>query len=161
MANTMISLCYVSHIEEPLSNDEINHLLRGFRENNARLDVSGLLLYNGANTFIQILEGETNTVSTLYNTISADTRHSQVDCLLRSDIIDRDFADWKMGFRNLSTIALIGVEGFSEFMQSKNAEDYLHKNPQFVDAIVQHFKKQSRSMATNKQTHVQDSKHVI
>ena len=156
----MISLCYVSHIEQSLSNEKITHLLKDFRHNNARLDVSGLLLYNGANTFFQILEGEADTVNSLYRKIRSDDRHTQVTCLLRAEIIERSFSNWRMGFRNLSNIAVVGLAGFSEFMKSKTPEKYLEENPQFVDAMLQHFKKQSRFMACNKKLPDQEFHHV-
>jgi hypothetical protein len=46
-------------------------------------------------------------------------------------------------------------------MQSNNPEDYLHQHPEFVGAIVQHFKNQSLSMSSNKNTIAQESKYVI
>lgn len=160
MINNMISLCYVSHIEHALSNEQITHLLKDFRLNNARLDVSGLLLYNGANTFFQILEGDADTVNLLYRKIRADDRHTQVTCLVRAEIIERSFAEWRMGFRNLSNIAVVGLEGFSDFMKSKTPEAYLEENTQFVDAMIQHFKKQSRFMASNKQASTRESHYA-
>jgi len=45
-----------------MSQDDLEEILRTSRENNARLGITGMLLY-GNNTFVQILEGEDKAVS--------------------------------------------------------------------------------------------------
>lgn len=62
-----------------------------------------LLFKNGA--FMQMLEGEKQTVLDLYDTISVDNRHKGVIKIMTGDIKERNFKDWSMGFCNMDKAA--------------------------------------------------------
>ncbi len=61
----MFSLTYVSSAVRPFAEDELADLLAVSRQNNARLGITGMLLYKDGN-FMQVLEGEEAEVRTLY-----------------------------------------------------------------------------------------------
>lgn len=106
-------LVYVSSATRRMSHDELVALLHNIRANNERLGVTGLLLYHDG-SFMQMLEGEKQTVLDLYEKIQEDERHSTVLLMLSDDIEQRNFDDWSMGFFNMDKVD--GFPGYDEFV---------------------------------------------
>ncbi|WP_025051465.1 BLUF domain-containing protein [Sulfitobacter noctilucae] len=75
---------------------DVDHLIETCQRNNGRLNVSGLLHYNGDH-FLQVLEGGRVEVSALYHRIARDSRHSNIILLSCSDVRERMFPTWSMG----------------------------------------------------------------
>ena len=71
-------------------------LIETCRRNNARLNLTGMLHYNGDH-FIQVIEGGRVEVSALYHSIARDPRHSNIILLSCMDVRERLFPDWSMG----------------------------------------------------------------
>lgn len=114
----MYQLVYASTSARSMTEDDLLALLRAARGNNARLDVTGLLLYrNGA--FLQVLEGDRSTVDALFETIRADPRHQDVLLLLNHDVPQREFPDWAMGFEDLSDAFIRDEPGFRPFLDEQ------------------------------------------
>ena len=139
----MICLCYVSSSTEQFNDEALVELLKVCHKNNKALDITGLLLYNGKGTFIQTLEGDEQVITSLYEKIKADHRHQRVNRILAKNITERDFPNWKMGFRNLSKIPTHNIEGFSDFINQTNDHTYLSNNENAVNALLLHFKDKS------------------
>jgi hypothetical protein len=93
----MYSLTYVSSAVRLLSTKELDSLLSKSRLNNARLGITGMLLYKNRK-FMQVLEGERDTVLGLKERIAADSRHCGLVVLLDSEKPERDFEEWSMAF---------------------------------------------------------------
>ncbi len=142
----MISICYVSSAVERLNQDQLINLLRECHENNRQHQITGMLLYNGFGTFIQVIEGEENEVDRLYANIRRDDRHQRVNLLRRVSVDQRDFPDWEMGFSNLDKVSPMELEGFSDFMQRNDQVAYLQTNRNFAFALLAHFKTTSRQL---------------
>lgn len=66
------------------------------RRNNERLGICGFLMFDRAR-FHQILEGEGSVLDDLFHKIANDPRHAHIECLLRTPIEKRHFAEWSMG----------------------------------------------------------------
>ncbi len=99
----MFQLVYVSTAVKPFSANELFEWLAPFRERNARLGITGLLLYKEG-SFMQALEGEEAAVRELFATIRADARHHHILILVTLPVPARQFPDWSMGFKNLDQI---------------------------------------------------------
>lgn len=97
----MQRLLYISTAREPLTQSEIDEILRTSRRNNAAVGVTGLLVVGGRR-FMQALEGPTEAVERVYQRICADPRHYAVVMLARETIERRRFDDWAMGYRAVS-----------------------------------------------------------
>lgn len=139
----MISLCYVSAATKHMTKDELVECLREFRTNNTRLGITGLLLYNGHGTFLQVLEGEEEVIEPLYEHINQDKRHHRINCLGRRQIKQRSFPDWSMGFKNLEDENLSTIEGYSDFLAAEDATQYINTHQSFTFSLLDHFKKSS------------------
>ncbi|MEM7643642.1 MAG: BLUF domain-containing protein [Pseudomonadota bacterium] len=65
-------------------------------KNNAMMNVTGILHYNG-NAFLQVLEGGRAEVSSIYHRIAADPRHINIILIACNDVRERMFPTWSMG----------------------------------------------------------------
>lgn len=72
-------------------------LLAVSKRNNARVGVTGALLFNGG-SFAQVLEGSRAAVEATFERIQRDPRHSDVAVLQCEPVAARGFPNWSMGF---------------------------------------------------------------
>ncbi len=112
----MISLVYVSAATHPFTPAELETLLEKSRTNNTRDGVSGVLLYRDGD-FLQVLEGPEEAVRRTYERISRDRRHGGVIVLDDSEIQERNFGAWSMGFRRVNSGDV--REGYVNFFDRK------------------------------------------
>lgn len=101
---------YLSSSTGLLSEDELSIILDKSQKNNRASGITGILLYFNGN-IIQVLEGPEETVKSLYQTISHDSRHSNLINLYSQPIEQRSFPDWTMGYKTLSAIELNDIKG--------------------------------------------------
>lgn len=91
----MLSVIYVSVADPLIREEDIAAILLASRRNNARVGLTGALIYNGYN-FMQLLEGPAGEVETCLDAIRADGRHSGMTEVRRRTVDARDFAEWSM-----------------------------------------------------------------
>lgn len=115
-------MIYVSSARGPLSKEELVDILTKSRTNNAKLEITGLLLYREGN-FMQMIEGERSAVEKLYARIADDPRHGGIISLFRGEVTAREFPDWSMGFRDLQSDEVRSLPGFNEFLNAPLSED--------------------------------------
>lgn len=115
------SLAYESRASVPLTAPDLLDLLEHSRENNARSEVTGILLYRHG-TFLQVLEGPRDRVDALYATIARDSRHREVSTVLVEDRAGRRFPDWTMGFADVDG-ELGDVDGYNDVLNSLQGPD--------------------------------------
>ena len=96
----IFQLVYQSTATHYLTPGELLEILEKSRDNNARLQLSGMLLYHDRR-FLQLLEGDEAVVRERYAIIERDERHKWVSLVLTGPNAERDFPDWTMGFRDL------------------------------------------------------------
>ena len=110
----IFQLIYRSTATRQLTPNELLELLEQSRIKNARLNITGMLLFHGG-CFMQLLEGDETVVRDLYSTIAADARHHWVTLVMTGPNGARDFPDWTMGFRDLGKCQP-PAEGWSTFL---------------------------------------------
>jgi hypothetical protein len=93
----MKNIVYVSNAVMLLDNAELLNILTTARKNNAKLGVTGVLLYSDR-IFIQLLEGDDADVDHIFGEIEKDARHKNMITLIDEEIHTKDFPDWSMGF---------------------------------------------------------------
>ncbi|WP_051378848.1 BLUF domain-containing protein [Derxia gummosa] len=96
----LLLLLYVSSARTPLTDTELAALLVQSRDRNARLGLTGVLLYRDGN-FMQALEGPADAVEQVWASIQRDPRHHDIITLMESTVQSRSFGSWSMGFINL------------------------------------------------------------
>ncbi|MDN3611953.1 BLUF domain-containing protein [Vibrio ostreicida] len=135
----MIELIYVSKATNRFNQEQLEALLSTARKNNTSSDITGLLLYDGYGTFIQVLEGPEDQVEALFNKIKKDSRHGNVNRIGFHRISGRSFSEWKMGFKVLDQHSGSSVTGYSDFLAHREDPDYLVNNQSFALRMVKHF----------------------
>jgi hypothetical protein len=88
---------YVSRATSQFDNPAVQSILHSSRRNNARLDVTGCLLFSGR-CFAQVLEGDEALVRPLAARIATDARHAEVRFLHEVRRDEREYGDWSMGY---------------------------------------------------------------
>ena len=113
-------------------------MLKTFRENNARANITGLLLYKGGN-FMQAIEGPKAQVLELFERIQKDPRHTAVYKLLERPITKREFSNFYMGFQNVDAMPPDAVEGVSNFLADGFTADSFRENPGRAHKLLRMF----------------------
>lgn len=132
------SLLYVSSATHPFSASDLATLLQRARERNTSADITGMLLYKDGN-FMQLLEGDEQAVNELYRRIATDPRHGGAITLLKGLVTERSFADWSMGFRDL-TAGSADIPGYSSFMNTALTSDEFVSQPSAARKLLLMFR---------------------
>ncbi len=97
----MYELTYCSSATSSLGAEDISGILEKARDFNSKNNITGCLLYHN-HEFIQILEGEKETVLNLFTKIGQDHRHTNIVLLAEGNKKDRVFYNWSMAYHELS-----------------------------------------------------------
>jgi hypothetical protein len=109
----LVRCLYASRAVEPMSGDALDRILEKSRHNNLPRGVTGLLCHSNG-TFVQVLEGGREPVSSLLGTIFTDKRHTGLQVLLFEDIAERHFGNWTMGKVNIDAVNGAALLKYSE-----------------------------------------------
>ena len=94
MSEQLRRVIYVSE-KVGSSEQDVADIVNASTQNNPSNYITGCLL-NGKNSFLQILEGPSDAIKSLYKTISEDIRHTNVQRLCDEPLDTRLFSDWSM-----------------------------------------------------------------
>ncbi len=134
-----VALIYVSvsRIKLPGEAAEVDRIVQWSQERNRDLDVTGALVFT-EKRFAQYLEGPAAHVEALMQSIGRDTRHRDLQIVLRRPIEERRFPTWAMAYAGPSTFVaghvLALAEASSEPARVKSAERLVELMQQFVQA---------------------------
>lgn len=90
-------IIYSSESATPMQMDELEEILEHARSSNSAKGITGALVYVEG-IFLQILEGEIESVQNLMTRISSDVRHETVTVLKEGEISSAIFSDWTMAY---------------------------------------------------------------
>lgn len=135
----LYQIIYASTANRDYSETQLLDMLAQFQWRNKRRNITGMLLYH-KNNFLQVLEGEHETITDLYKKIEADPRHRHSIIIHEGEIAQREFANWEMGFVNLSLITPEQMPGFSEFLRRPFTPDHFSKEPSYARVFINTFK---------------------
>jgi hypothetical protein len=96
-----VRLLYVSRAVGPQTTTVTTGILLQAQSHNVTQGITGVLC-QGQGFFLQVLEGERNSVNALYRRICADKRHQDVTLLHYEDMQERQFGQWSMALIHLS-----------------------------------------------------------
>ena len=94
MQSQLKRVVYVSE-KTDASETTLKDIIASSQKNNPEEGVTGCLL-SGSNSFLQLLEGPSDFIDTLYSKISKDNRHENVMTLCEEKIDERLFLSWSM-----------------------------------------------------------------
>ena len=114
----MHRIIYLSSSTGHLSLEEINALLLQSRKFNAKNEISGVLLYIDGD-FLQVIEGQKEVITTLFEKIKKDTRHKGIITVFNDQLVERQFPDWSMGFGYSDFERLRKISGFETIVKKE------------------------------------------
>lgn len=124
----MIRLLYFSQAVATVTNAGLEEILATARRKNNERGITGALL-TGGEVFLQILEGPEQSVLSLYLEILQDTRHTDVEIMRVTPIMNRLFKDWSMEFFETTPLQFVQVMKFK-------TEHFAVEEPQeFIGAL--------------------------
>ena len=124
----MKQIIYISLAVNKMNDDDLFDILKTSRKKNKKNDISGMLLYDNG-SFIQVLEGEDTVVDDTFLNIQNHERHNTILVIQNRDVNTREFADWSMGFENITNIDKTRIDGYAQF------QSLLYKN-KFSDSSL-------------------------
>jgi len=95
---------YVGRVED--IDDVLADIVRRSKINNLEFGITGLLFYHNGR-FIQVLEGERDSLEGLMSILEKDDRHENIQRILDQTIKKRAFKEWSMDSLNLSKDATV------------------------------------------------------
>ena len=98
MSEQLRRVIYVSE-KVRSSQQDIDEIVNASAMNNPSKDITGCLVV-GDNSFLQILEGPSDSIQVLYKTISEDNRHTNVKRLCDEPLEMRLFSDRSMKYND-------------------------------------------------------------
>jgi hypothetical protein len=104
---------YSSHANQAMSVEDLAEILDDARAGNETRGVTGALVFVDG-VFLQILEGDKDTVLSLMRSIAADSRHSAVKVFHEAEVDQRAFGSWRMAYLDASAKQLsewLGLPG--------------------------------------------------
>jgi hypothetical protein len=95
---------YISKASVPFSSESLKALAESASRNNQALNVTGLLIY-ASGYFIQLLEGNSSDVDSLYFKIKTDSRHTDVNLIFEHYAVGskRLCQQWSMNYFNVDS----------------------------------------------------------
>lgn len=106
-------IVYVSTAKIKFTSNQLRELLTKSRNYNQKNEITGMLLYSDGD-FVQVLEGDKETVQALFERISKDKRHRQVIKIKAGYWESRKFSTWSMGFYEVSMEDRHNLPGFKD-----------------------------------------------
>lgn len=99
-----VQLIYASEVAGTLTLDTVAAILNRATTHNAAKKISGFLCFDRKH-FLQVLEGDTDSVNQLYHRIAQDRRHKNLTLISFGEIPAREFPEWSMGDFDLEGLA--------------------------------------------------------
>lgn len=112
----LIQLIYTSAAIRDYSDTELAEILNKCVANNRQREVSGLLLYSKGG-FMQVIEGEADVIDELFQIISSDPRHHDIEVHLRTPVFEREFSQWHMGYRTISKADAMALPNYAPYFE--------------------------------------------
>jgi len=118
----LYQLAYISHSRSPLDQATLSDILEVSQRNNARDQITGVLMYHDE-LFFQVLEGEQAAVEDCYYArILHDFRHRNLSISWCGVVERRTFSDWSMGYAGPDEIGQHTRSKFRSLEQLKTDE---------------------------------------
>lgn len=93
----LVRLVYASRSDIDITLDSVRGIaVEASKKNKARF-ITGMLGF-ARRSYLQVIEGSREEINRLFQSISRDPRHREVSILSFSEIHERAFGDWSMGF---------------------------------------------------------------
>lgn len=135
----LYQMIYSSQAASAMSVADLEQILVDARAGNEARNVTGVLIYVDG-VFLQILEGDKDTVLGLVSSIAADTRHTTVKVFHEAAVEERTFGNWRMAYLDASADQVSAWLGLPGTATIDSILDDIDRNPdrvpRFASAIL-------------------------
>lgn len=90
-------ILYISSFKRDYTVDELNVMMDGFKENNKRDGITGVIIV-GQRNIMQFIQGKEDVLDKTWQKIKTDSRHKNVRVLLRGEIGLTLYKDWSLKY---------------------------------------------------------------
>lgn len=145
-ASELQLVCYISSASRAFLPGDLEEILLKSRQRNEARGISGVLLHCDG-TFMQILEGPSGVVESLFKTISMDSRHTRIQRLLTRRLDERLFGDWSMACRAMSSKERRDMGLYAELLnpsEESESREYFEMLPPWIHRLVNEFRRINR-----------------
>lgn len=99
----MHTIIYISEAitSSDSAKDYLEKICQAATRNNQQNDITGVLFFHNKH-FLQVLEGNVNTLNTLLDKITSDPRHVNLEIIYNNSLDKRNYPNWKMELFDLS-----------------------------------------------------------
>jgi hypothetical protein len=129
---------YASLAAGALPAREIERILEQARRGNQKRDITGFLLFDGAQ-FLQLLEGDKSDVSELFEIIRRDPRHRDVQPMLAQDGAHRCFSNWSMAYAIARPGSIRKIDGSMSSSGAREMVGYLRTSHSELSGVIADF----------------------
>lgn len=119
------TLCYISKQKDSLSSSNLEDLFQFVVETNTTLNISGVLLHNN-NFFLQVLEGDKDSIQDLFAKIRRDQRHHELLLILNQKVDNRIFNNYEATFSVLKSRE--DIERLNNYLSTDSFKDKYSEN---------------------------------
>jgi hypothetical protein len=123
-----------------MNSADLEQILVDARTGNEARDVTGVLIYVDG-VFLQILEGERETLESLVASIHDDVRHASMKVFHGAEITQRAFDDWRMAYLTPDVSEMsrwAGLEGTGSIDELlEHVQRDVQKVPRILVSIVE------------------------
>ncbi|WP_298294093.1 BLUF domain-containing protein [uncultured Litoreibacter sp.] len=91
----MICVVYSSVASDFVDEEDVQKILTRAEVHNAKTGITGALVYDGRR-FCQLLEGNDDAVTSMFDDIMKDARHGDIKVMAQMEVADRRFPGWAM-----------------------------------------------------------------
>jgi len=137
----MYYLVYLSTAKKLMGTSELENLMEVSRLNNDKKNITGMLLYADG-SIIQLIEGEKDSVYSIYEKILQDPRHTGIIKLKEGELNERNFSHWSMAFEHVSESQMSKLVGYINIKGQEmiSSMDINNKHPAiaFLKSFIKH-----------------------
>ena len=133
----LYQIMYSSRAARTLASDDLELILDDARVGNERNAVTGALIFADG-IFVQILEGERETLDRLLASISRDMRHRSMKVFYQCAITQRAFHDWRMAYLPVNVSEMARWTGLPNTQSIDELLQQVHADQELVPRILVH-----------------------
>lgn len=127
-------LVYSSEPKKRMMKSHLYKILRQSRINNKLDNVTGLLVFVDG-MFLQVLEGQDDSVKKIFERIKADERHQNINILFEGNVEERAFPKWEMAYASPSAKEIAAWSGLHNTTTIKDTLSNIGNNPELAPKI--------------------------
>ncbi|MDC7998633.1 BLUF domain-containing protein [Gilvibacter sediminis] len=135
MKTQLHTICYVSTAVSTITQNNVHDVFEGIVDNNLSLGITGVLLYSHGN-FMQILEGPSDALKPLYDSIKRDPRHHHIIEIMNQPAEERMFENYLTGFTIVdSQKDIYQLQKYMRFLED-NFDDGIKNRAEMVRPFI-------------------------